>query len=153
MITSYDSFVQYFRDLVASHTSLQTFEVGNSERILSRERSELTYPLLWLEYPDISMYWQGGYKGRYASAFLVLLPAPADDWTQEEADLNTALQYCYEILAKMNEDSEEGEFEFELEKCALMPKEKWSGDNDWGWRVDFSIIGAIDDCVNDAVWQ
>jgi len=148
MITSYDTFVQYFRELADSHVNINSFQVGNSERILNRQRSDIDYPILWLEVPDVSIFQLGGYKARYSSRLLVLKDSAADDWDGEDASLNICLKIMFEILTKMEEDADDGEFEFVMSDASIQPKTKWSADDDHGWALDFSIVGQIDQCVN-----
>jgi len=152
-VTDYESFVAYFRNLADVNVALQDFVVGNSERILNRETSIINYPILWLEVPEIGIYQRGGYKERYSSAFLVLKNAPGDDWTQEETDLKETQAIVRQILVRMQDDAETGLFDFDINGCTIMHKGKWSGDNDWGWRVEFELTIDITDCTDDDDWS
>lgn len=144
MISGYKEFVDYFRGLAEAHTTIADFVVGGSERILNRELSRITYPVMWLEHPDISPYYKGGANARFIGAFAILYNAPADDWEKEEADLDASLAICFSIINKMVEDAEEGRFHLDMDDIEINHKGRWSGDNDWGWRVGFAIGGYID---------
>lgn len=153
IISSYDTFVQYFRDMASSHIGINDFVVGNSERILNRQRNVIEYPILWLEVPDVSIHENGGYNALYSSRVLVLKNSPADDWEAEDASLNICLKIMFEVLTKMGEDAENGDFEFSIEKTRIYPKSKFSPDDDHGWLAEIQLIGEINQCVNPANFQ
>jgi hypothetical protein len=140
----------YFKDtLIPTIPEVKDFVMGGSERILNRENSIINYPVVWLEIPDISWINDGGLKRRYSGAFVVLMSAPQDDWTREDADLDTTLTITNKILARMQYDAQdEGLFEFDIEGATTNHKGKWSGDNDWGWRTEFELIGDACECID-----
>lgn len=149
-MNGYLDYKNYFKDtIVPAITEIKDFVIGGSERILNRENQIIQYPVLWLEVPDISWINEGGLKRRYAGAFVVLMAAPSDDWTQEDQDLDTTLLITNKILAKMQYDADNGdEFEFEIEGANTTHKGKWSGDNDWGWRTEFDLVGEACECID-----
>ncbi|MEO7177011.1 MAG: hypothetical protein ABI002_14590, partial [Saprospiraceae bacterium] len=50
---NYAEFNFYFRQIQLSHQLLKCFIIGNSERIISLQRSSIKYPCLWLEDADV----------------------------------------------------------------------------------------------------
>lgn len=153
MINTYQDFIDYFRNLAKNHTDIKDFVVGGSERILNRQNSEIEYPILWLEIPDINPKGSESLKLNFDSAFLVLKNAAIDDWDQEEADLHETLIIVVDILTRMVEDDDESIIEFDIDTANIEWKGKQTGDNDWGWRVPFRLRGyAESSCVNSDKW-
>lgn len=143
----------YFADAAADLGC--SFEYGNSERILNRQLSQLVYPLLWLEVPDIRMIREGGLKRRFSTAFSFLSNADVDDYTGQDAALDACFALTEQLLQRMQADSEisdpEVSFEFDMENALSEYKQKWSADDDWGWRTEFTLTGAAcesEDCCD-----
>lgn len=138
-------------DLRAKFAAIATaldcsFEYGNSERILNRQSSQLTYPLIWLEVPDIRMARSGGLKRVFASAFTVLSNAEIDDYTGQDAALDLTFLITENVIKHLSLGADGGEFEFAPERCQSQYKGKWSADDDWGWRTEFDLTGVA--CEN-----
>lgn len=150
-IEKYSDFVGYFRTLASEHVDLKDFVTGGAERILNRQNSNISYPVLWLEYPDISI--RDGYLTRYQGAFLVLAAAPADAQDQEDENLDTCQSIIQDIIARMVDDADNGLFEFDMSGVSIQYKGNWGGDNDWGWRVEFALDGTACDCVDTEKWN
>lgn len=143
----------YFKSLSEHHSVIKDFCIGGSERILNRMRSEIRYPICWLEYPDIGMVQNGGTKARFSGAFSILFQCAPSDWDQEDADLDQALQICLEFIERMVEDEENGElFEFDPLGIDLQMKEKYADDNDHGWRVSFDLV-SMTPCLPDQAFD
>jgi hypothetical protein len=152
-IESYLGYIQYFKTISESLIGINSFVVGGSERILSRQNSELDYDCLWLEIPDVNLVERGTYKNVFNGAFLLLSNAPPDDWDAEDADLNRLLPLTQQVIGKMIEDSEEGLFEFNPDELLIEWKGKLTGDSDWGWRVEFQITTGACICVDPKMWK
>lgn len=121
-----------------------SFAFGASERILNRQSGQLEYPVLWLEVPDISVFRDGGLKKRFRGAFVILDCRAADDYDGQDASLDAMWAKTEALLASIQQDSEDGavEFDFDMSRCESQHKPKFSADDDWGWRTEFSIVGA-----------
>lgn len=146
-------YIAYFKSLTEHHSVIQDFCVGGSERILNRMRSAIKYPIFWLEYPDVSLFSDGGTKARFSGSFLILFQCKPDNWDQEDADLNQAYQICLEFLNRMVEDEEAGElFEFDISGIDIQHKAKYGDDNDHGWRVSFEL-SSITPCLPDEAFD
>lgn len=141
MIVTPADLKSYFSDLATDLGC--SFAYGNSERILNRMNSQLVYPVLWLEVPEIKLIREGGLKRRYNTAFLFLSDAPADDETAQDAALDAMFALTEQTLQRLQADSEtEDLFDFDIEGAEMQYKPKWSADDDWGWRTEISLIGA-----------
>lgn len=151
MINSYAGFTAYFRTLIAGIPDIKQFVVGGAERILNRNRSTINYPIFWLEIPDVSITRGGStgdYSATFSSAFIILRNAQTDDWSREDQDLDLCLQLVYRVLVAMkNSADEDNEFTFDLNNVSVEHKGKWGDDNDWGWRVGFSLTMPINECL------
>lgn len=143
-VTSYNSFIQYFSDLAKSHEHIFDFVHGNDERILNRMRSAIRYPIIWLEVADVTVVGDDTIRARFDSSFLVLHNAQKDDPAEEDQILSDLLTIVFHILQKMQDDAYDGEFEFDSRNTPVQHKGRWGTDNDWGWRVDFSLTIGID---------
>jgi len=152
-IKDYAGYVDYFRQIADKLVAIKSFVVGGSERILSRQNSELDYDCMWLEIPDASLREDGSWKQDFSGAFLLLSNAPPDDWEQEDADLNRLLPIVHQIIGRMILDAEDGVFEFNPDDLMIEWKGRLTGDNDWGWRVDFRITTGACICIEDEHWS
>jgi len=152
-LNSYADYIAYFQSIADNLNGVNSFVVGNSERILSRQNTEIDYDCLWLEIPDVRLVEVGSYKRKYIGAFLLLSNAPPDDWLAEDEDLNRLLPLTEQVIGKMIEDSEEGLFEFNPDDLMIEWKGKLTGDSDWGWRVEFEITTGACICVEKEYWN
>lgn len=132
-----------------------SFEYGNSERILNRQLSNLTYPLLWLEVPDVRLIRDGGLKREFLCAFLFLSDAAVDDFAGQHTRLDEMFlltEQALQTLQASSTDEFPAPFDFDMEQAHSQYKAKWSADDDWGWRTEFRLIGAAcetADCCDD----
>lgn len=132
-----------------------SFAYGNSERILNRQHSQLQYPVLWLEVPDIQMIRDGGLKRRFFAAFTFLSNADWDDEDGQNARLDEMYLLTEQALQTLQASATDNfppQFEFDMAMSRSEYKPKWSADDDWGWRTEFELLGAAcesPDCCDD----
>jgi len=134
-----------------------SFQYGSSERILNRQSSNLIYPVLWLEKPDVQRIRSGGYKQRYDAAFAVLIACQPDDYTAINKAQDDAFMLTERILNRLTFGAElevDGGplYEFDRNGCESQPIEGWSADADTGWRTEFTLIFGVH-CETDSYWQ
>lgn len=136
----------YFADIASDLGA--SFVYGNSERILNRQSSNLIYPVIWLEVPEITMLRNGTLQRQFGSAFLCLSDAPADDFDGQDSALDAMHTLTEQVLQRMLADSESQPvpFVFDIAGARSEYKGKWSADDDWGWRTEFDLVGAA--CEN-----
>jgi len=143
----------YFQALATALSC--SFVYGNSERILNRQHSQLTYPVLWLEVPDIQMIRDGGLKRRFFAAFTFLSNADWDDEAGQNARLDEMYlltEQALQTLQASATDNYPPGFDFDMEMSRSEYKPKWSADDDWGWRTEIELLGAAcetPDCCDD----
>jgi hypothetical protein len=144
MIKSAADLKNYFQ---AMATALGcSFEYGASERILNRQHSQLIYPVLWLEVPEIQPIRSGGLKRRFYSAFTFLSNADWDDVAGQNARLDEMFLLTEQALQTMQASATDNyppQFDFDIESSRSEYKQKWSADDDWGWRTEFELLGAM----------
>lgn len=132
-----------------------SFEYGNSERILNRQKDQLIYPLIWLEVPAVRRDRStGGLTLEMEAAFICLDNREPDDYAGQDAALDAMLTLTEQILQRLQTDSEAqpSPFLFDMAGAVSEHKFKWSADDDWGWRTEFEITGAAcesADCCDD----
>lgn len=153
MITNYSTYIDYFRTLATQHNDINDFVYGGSQRILAREMGDLSYPVLWLEIPDIipgsglsdlHLRFTGG---------LMILQATPQDYEMEDDALNDTSLIAISILQRMIDDADQGLFDFSPNNAVLQAKPPFSGDNDHGWHIDFDVTISADACLNENDWS
>jgi len=152
MITDYNSWIAYFRSLVSSHIQLQDFVFGGSQRILNRERMDLNYPCLWLELPDVVPFsGQTDLRLRFVTGLHILQATP-QDFEQEDDAMNSTYQIALDILQKLIDDADAGLFDFDVRTAVMQPRPPFSGDNDFGWHLEFDLSISASDCLTEENW-
>lgn len=153
MITDYSSYINYFQNLVAAHVGLVDFVYGGSQRILSRESSDLNYPCLWLEVPDVVPFsGDSDLRLRFSGGLMIMESTP-QDFEQEDDAMNSTYAIAISIIQRLMDDAEQGLFDFNPRNAVLQPKVPFSGDNDHGWHIDFDISISASACLNENDWN
>lgn len=143
----------YFRALAAAHPDVHDYVLGDSEAILSRDRSHLRYPLLWLETPEVQWaYRPAPASRRYTLSFVVLMHSAMDVPEREQYALHRTLEITHELLAQLSQDIADGEAAMGLVSwggpAASMPVLGYGVDNDHGWRTTIELSAPALNCVD-----
>lgn len=162
-ITDFSNFTAYFRDLSARSTYLKYFEQGGSEKIVSERlvtstRSRLSYPLLFLEWPEIPLlnYGSANTMISFNAAFAILDEAGEDDWMRQDAIMTETLTAVLQILIRMKSDSEglnKKFLYFDLSRVVIQPLDNLLIDSCYGWRAEFVVSAPFSTCPDPAFWQ
>ena len=147
-ITGFTSFINYFRGLATSHVDIASFAHGNSERILHRTRSDINYPVLWLETPDVFPREAGQLVSDFRGTLLILTHAQEGDWEKEDEEMHNMLAIVYDLVNKIMADADDGLLQSFALQGPIEPKGRWGTDNDWGWRFSFTISVPVD-CLDE----
>lgn len=152
MLNSIDSYRLYFKALAEAHSLINSFEFGGSERILNRTRSDVTYPVLWLEVPEFSSDSESEGEVTLSGAF-VILDNSEMEWDAENQAIENTYQIAQQIFRKMIDDVDKEEFEISGDfKCDFV--DTFSADNDFGWRVDFNLKVSRGCFISDnGIWK
>lgn len=152
MINGYSSYIDYFRQLSVEHVAINDFVQGGSDRVLQRQNANLKYPLLWMDFPVVVPLDEGE-RMRYDSALWVLTNAHSGDWDKENEAMESMETVALDILARMVNDAEQSNlFGFDISTASLSPKPKVSGDNDFGWVIEFDVVVYRNSCYDPAKW-
>lgn len=139
MITSYATFVNYFRQLAQQSIQLGgSFYVGDSWRIIAAQRSTITYPALWLEHPIITddLASDGDtLRKKISFALSITGGQPTDDWSAQEARLNECREIMGKLVARLKKDSDANLFDLVFPMQAE-PLATILADDQYGWRIE-----------------
>ena len=97
----------FFEDIVTTSQSwsgleLNSFYYGDSPRIIGAQRSEIAYPALWLELPEMSLINAAdNFIEKLTGCFVILSNFPTDDWEGQDDFLNTAYVIARRIIKAM----------------------------------------------------
>jgi hypothetical protein len=156
VINSYASFVQYFRELAQQSTQLAgSFYVGDSWRIISAQRSEITYPALWLEYPIITDELDADgdtLRKEISFAFSITGGQPTDDWAAQDARLDQCREILGKVIARLKKDSDANLFDLILPMQAE-PLATVMADDQYGWRTEGRMtVRSWTECYHAEDW-
>lgn len=140
MYSTYAQLAAYFAALPTVITDLKGATVGNDEAIEDLQNTRIRYPHLWVETPSLRFV---GTDDNPATRFAFSIAVITNDPLRKPEEANTKLSQTLEILksvwARLLQDADEGEFDLVLNDADGEPIRAWSGDNDYGWRLDVRI--------------
>jgi hypothetical protein len=156
-MTNLTDFIQYFRRMATQHNSIEGFVHGNWDRVLNEERAQLSYPLLWVETPNISVVSDiqaEESKVQFDGAFIILANTADETVANIDSLHNDLLELVYDIIRRMISDADNDEFDFISDNIQIEPIDTFSIDNDLGWRVPFRLIyNSFSRCYEAAKWN
>jgi len=137
----------YFERLADNHPDIMDFVVGDSEHILSRDRSSLEYPCLWLESPNVN--WDFGTKRSmdYEFSISILENVPDDAWRREQYLKHKLLLITGHILHQINQDAEAGIILLTGKRAKSMFLPRMGNDNSILWRTDLVFSTPLSWCA------
>jgi hypothetical protein len=141
---------EYFRLIGTAHPGIQQVVIGDSEEVLSVDRSTLNYPLLWLETPDVTWSLRNMQR-EYSIAFVVLVNAQTDNWQRQRYILNQSLQITESLLARMAEDANVGQLFSAITSAQSDPILGYGHDHDFGWRTTLRMEVPMNACADCAL--
>lgn len=147
VVKSYAELTEYFRRIAEDHPDINYFIVGDDDKILSKDRSLLDYPVLWLEKPDVNWSMINDLSRTYTVSFVLLENAAIDDWAKEDDIYNKLLNITGQILQWMQEDSQSDLIKIDFRSITSNPINTYGHDNDNGWRTTIKIIGKEGQCA------
>ncbi len=154
------TYVSCFKNLQQEHKQLQDFVHGTTNRILSKSRSELDYPCLWLETPNFKVKdnGAGGITAGHFGAFVVMKNASADDGnslSQDQEDQIWAETHSItmDVLSRLKEDERESGLRIDFNTVSIDPISTITADKDYGWRVEFSLEKELEICYDESKWN
>ena len=142
----------YLRNLGQLHPDIQDVIVGDSEQILSLDRSNLTYPVLWIETPTIDWDFGDNPHRYYNLAFVVLINTPADTWQHQQNILNRTAIITEQLLARLWSDAHANLIQLKRTTAKSEPILGYGVDNDYGWRTTLRPRAYMDSCAKTCLW-
>jgi len=150
----FSDFISYFRKIQEEHTELVYFVHGTAADVMGLSRSELEYPCLWLETPELKIQENQAMEvtGSRSAAFMILWNAP--EKSAEEVDLiwSKTEELALDVLSRMRKDRRERKINFNLNGVTVDPISTLFIDNDYGWRVEFTLARHLDLCFRPEKW-
>lgn len=145
----------YFETLSQESVDIQSFCYGGVKRILERQVSEFSYPLLFLEVPSyrLAKSDSGDVESRQSIAFVVLQNTDGEDDTDDTLS-DTLLGIVADVLARIKHDFEEnGLFtDVDWNAVSIDSINSMTLDLDTGWRCEIPLMNPLSLCYNPAKW-
>jgi hypothetical protein len=149
---NYEGFIDYIKDLGDAHADIQSIVIADYDDIITRERTDLQYPCLWIETPTVR------YRGDndsvreiYEGALVILQNGSNLDPDIVASNLKEtfiiAREFLFRIALYENKMSITNK---ELSAIATL-----GNDNDQGWRLSFDIEQPFDTddvCIDPTRW-
>lgn len=152
LITDYPTWISYHKNLSTQHVLVQDFVYGGSARILSRQNSIIEYPMTWLEVPDIvPMSGNEDLQLKFTTGLMILQNA-RQDFEDEDAAMQLTYEIAMSYIQRLMEDNEAGNINFDPRSMVMQAKPPFSGDNDFGWHLEYDLIVPGNDCIVAADW-
>lgn len=137
----------YFKRIADESTELRGFVVGDTEQILSEDRSRLSYPMLWLETPDVTWELPNSGKRTYSLYFSILHNTRVDDWQHQQYVLHTCLEIVEDMLARIRDDHRLNLFKI-VGQPQSDPIVGMGNDFDHGWRTHIMLEVPMKNCAD-----
>jgi hypothetical protein len=137
IVASYDDFEDYWlamKDTIPFAAVI----IGDLEDVqeVQKNASEDIYPLLFVHVPPFESFNSGGNKNRFDVDFAVLI-GKKEDITKREL-YNTAREKVMDIQKQLEQDTENGMFDFDG-RLQAEPKTNATFGKCYGWFVSFTM--------------
>lgn len=138
--TTYSQLASYFAGLTATVPDIKSVTVGSDEADLNLQNSQIIYPLLRVETPEV------GYVGedenmevRFAFRMFVLTNEPLKTNPAENSALSSTELIMRKLIKRLWTDADAGLFDIIRGDKKADAVRAWSGDNVFGWWVEVTI--------------
>jgi hypothetical protein len=149
---SYAEIITYLSRLGELHPRIGTIVVGDSEQVLSVDRSKVQYPLLWIETPSVSWQFSENTKKQFDINIVVLSNAPTDAYQHQQYILHLTLDITEQIIAKLKHDHENNIIRLERFTATADPVLGYAHDHEFGWRTGLVLRATASPCATACVW-
>ena len=135
MLETYDEHVTYWKTMTTLIPEIKGVTVGSDEDLLSLQNTQIRYPHLWVETPEVTFGGVGNIPVKqFAFGYTVMQNDARKTNVAANAALSATLAITEKIVAQLLHDSDEGDFTLVLKEEQFDPVRQWSGDNCYGWR-------------------
>lgn len=135
IVTTVAEHIEYFRQLAESIPGINDFVFGDSDMILGKDRSDLNYPVLWLESPEVDWQFSADLKEDFDTVFLILENVPNDEWGKRSQVTDYTLELTKYALVKIYEDHRANIIEVDLGRVKSFLIDSIGNNGDRGWRT------------------
>lgn len=143
----YADFINYFQLLASGHQDIVDFQYGDSEKILTSEVSNMSFPTFWLETPDVRLSDRNADPHMvFSSSFVIMDSCPADEWTEQMTKFDKTYRLAQDFVLKILKDSDSLEFNFDRDQVEMYPIFNKQSSPVVGWRVEFRVDIYPDGC-------
>ncbi len=157
IISPFEDLKSYFQELAGLHRQVAgSFVHGDVRRFKERTRSSLTYPCLWLETPGQALRdnGAGSVTVEQVGAFCILWNSPDSSPDEQDQIWAQTNRIALEFVARIRHDARQrAQNLIAAEAFSLDPLDTLFVDNDFGWRVEFSLKKPIDLCHSSEPWN
>jgi hypothetical protein len=150
------AFINYFRQLASEHVELKDFVHGATGRIIAGSREGLSYPLLWLETPSLTLDDKDGTMplGKRHAAFVILASASHNDYADQDAKWASSEAIALDVLSRLRHDYKARKFtNFVLDGGVLEAVATLTQAGEIGWRYEFSLGDYVQLKYNATRWE
>lgn len=144
----------YFRSIKEESLFFKDFVVGGAAEIMDLSRSELTYPVLWLELPTMAPgdNGAGNITATRDLGVVVLDQLRETDASELEAYERTE-QLVVDLLSHVLKHGRLRQFGFDLNKVKVEPISTLFVDNERGWRLAFPLEAQLNLSFDPTRWK
>lgn len=153
-LNNWSEYLSYFQAMASSHVDIQFFRHGSVERALKDSRSEVEYPAMWLEWSPVGLRDNGhGHRqGKINGAFVIYRGCEPGDFAGQDAAMAETYAIATECAAKLYQDAVQDVIDLDWESIDMEPVVAAMVDNNYGWRVSFTMWLLNPLCVTDEKW-
>ncbi|MEO0873118.1 MAG: hypothetical protein AAFY48_00790 [Bacteroidota bacterium] len=151
--TSLAELQAYFVRLGEIHPDIKQVVIGDSDQIISLDRSQLEYPLLWVETPRVDWLFDPHPQRYYNLSFVILLNTAVDNWQREQYVLHRSLEITEQLIAKMQSDDCDNLINLRDAKATSDPILGYGHDNDFGYRTSLRIRAYMQSSAPPVIWN
>lgn len=154
VVNTVAEYIDYFRQLADAIPGINGFVWGSNDMIISKNRTDLDLPVLWLETPEISWMFKADLVEKLDTAFVILSSTEDDEWKVKEYALDKTAELTKLVMQKIKGDAEENIIEVELNAAKSFPIETTGQNGDKGWRTqNINFVLHSEKCFDERVNQ
>lgn len=133
-------FLTYLKAIATHRSDIAQFYEATAGEILEFYQTDLAYPVMWIEIPDITIDNNNDYPVvRYRGNIAILRDHDSRSPDQVPMVLNTLLDTALGVVAQLQHDMMRASHYSELQRKELIPITSDMVDNAIGWRIDYEL--------------
>lgn len=138
----YAELISFFEEIGKSDPFIEQTYIGDYRQITEAQLSDLTFPLLWIETPEVNFTGdEDSNEIQYFGALVILDLADQNDITISNSVLNKTQQIGFAILLQMSKSDLARSY---ISKKSMTPIEGMTIEGAIGWRIDYTLNAKPD---------